>query len=117
MSGGALSTENDLCQIITYSQGRWNYRGHCYPLLAVTGGACLVFGIAREPTVVSDPIDHFYFTGPILSTNGVPIAKYREHQNTWQGILRPMWWVYMRIVGLDILSGVVGRRPMLRCEE
>jgi hypothetical protein len=96
--GGSLQIESDADVIVTYSHGRWEYRGHCYPMLAVTGGACLVFGTAREPTVVSDPIDHFYFIGPILSTDGVAIAKYNEHQNTWQGILRPMWWVSMRML-------------------
>jgi hypothetical protein len=78
-------------------------------MLAVTGGACLVFGNAREPTIISDPIDHFHFTGPMLSTDGIPIAKYNEHQNTWLGLLRPMWWLSMRIVEVDILRSVTIR--------
>jgi hypothetical protein len=98
--GGSLQIESHTDEIVTYSRGRWEYRGHSYPLLTVTGGACLEFGMAREPTVICDPIDHFYFAGPILSTDGVAIAKYNEHQHTWQGILRPMWWVSMRMLAV-----------------
>lgn len=98
--GGSLQIESDTDEIVTYSRGRWEYRGHNYALLTVTGGACLEFGMAREPTVSCDPIDQFYFTGPILSTDGVAIAKYNEHQHTWQGILRPMWWVSMRMLAV-----------------
>lgn len=57
-----------------------------------------------------DPIDHFHFTGPILSTDGIPIAKYNEHQNTWLGLLRPMWLLSMRIVEVDSLRAVARRR-------
>jgi len=74
-------------------------------MLVVTGSLYLIFGIAREPTIVSHPIDHFHFIGPIISTNGVAIAKFSEHQNTWHGLLRPMWWVSMRIVTSDFLDG------------
>lgn len=82
MSGGSFRTEREFESIVTYSNGQWKHRGSCHPIFAVTGGACLVFGFARESTVVSDPIDHFYFVGTVLSTNGVAIANYSEHQNT-----------------------------------
>jgi len=103
VSGGVLTIERNPIRSVTYAHGQWAYRGKQFRMLAVTGGACLVFGNAREPTIISDPIDHFLFTGPILSTDGVPIAKYNEHQNTWLGLLRPMWWLSMRIVEIDIL--------------
>jgi len=83
---------------ITYSHGMWAYRRRMFRMLEVTGSLYLAFGIAREPTIVSHPIDHFHFIGPTISTDGVGIAKYSEHQDTWHGLLRPMWWVSMRIV-------------------
>jgi hypothetical protein len=104
VSGGAVRIETNLNADITYSHEMWAYRGRRYRMLAVTGSLFLVFGIAREPTIVSHPIDHFHFIGPIVSTNGVAIAKYSEHQNTWHGLLRPMWWVSMRIVTSDFLD-------------
>jgi hypothetical protein len=103
VSGGVLTIERDLIWRVTYAHGQWTYHGKPFRMLAVTGGACLMFGNAREPMIISDPIDHFHFTGPILSTDGIPIAKYNEHQNAWLGLLRPMWWLSMRIVELDTL--------------
>ena len=104
VSRGAIHIETNLRADITYSQGMWAYRGRSYRMLAVTGGLYLIFGIAREPTNFSHPIDHLHFIGPIISTDGVRIAKYSEHQNTWHGLLRPMWWVSMRIVTSEVLD-------------
>ena len=104
VSGGSVRLGTNLSADITYSHEMWAYRGRTYRMLAVTGSLYLVFGIAREPTIVSHPIDHFHFVGPTMSTDGVGIAKYSEHQNTWHGLLRPMWWVSMRIVTSDFLD-------------
>lgn len=109
VSGGAVRIDKNLRADITYDHERWVYRGRSYRMLAVTGSLYLVFGIAREPTIVSHPIDHFHFIGPVMSTDGVGIAKYSEHQNTWHGLLRPMWWVSMRIVTSD--RSIAGSTP------
>jgi hypothetical protein len=101
VSGGTIRIEPNLGADITYDHGMWAYGGRSYRMLAITGSLYLVFGIAREPTIVSHPFDHFHIIGPIISTDGVSIAKYSEHQNTWHGLLRPMWWVSMRIVTSD----------------
>jgi len=107
VSGGTLGNPLDHGLIATYSEGAWNHRGRSYPILAVTGGGCLVFGVTREPTTVSDPIDHYYFIGPTLSANGVAIAKYIEQQDMWHGIVRPMWWMAMRILSVPTVSAMV----------
>jgi len=62
---------------------------------------------------VSDPIDHFYFIGPTLSANGVAIAKYIEQQDMWQGLVRPMWWMAMRILSVPTVSAVVEESQVL----
>ena len=93
--------------IATYSNGAWMHRGRAYSILSVTGGGCLLFGITRDPTMVSDPIDHFYFIGPTLSANGVAIAKYIEQQEMWHGLVRPMWWRGMRIITAAGISALV----------
>lgn len=87
--------------LATYTEGSWKHCAKRYETLAVTGGGCLLFGIARDPTIVSDPIDHFYFIGPTLSANGVAIARYVEQNDMWQGLMRPMWWNAMRILGVE----------------
>jgi hypothetical protein len=93
--------------IATYSDGSWKRRGRRYPILAVTGGGRLVFGIMRDPTIVSDPIDHYYFIGPTLSANGVAIARFIEQQDMWQGVVRPMWWNAMRLLSVETVSAAV----------
>lgn len=107
VAGATLWNPVDRGLIATYSHGSWKYRGGHYPNIAVTGRGCLLFGITRDPTIVSDPIDHYYFLGPTLSANGVAIAKYVEQQDTWQGMVRPMWWSAMRILSVDAVSAVV----------
>ena len=106
-TGATLWNPMDRELIATYSSGSWKHHGRRYPILAVTGGGQLLFGITRDPTIVSDPIDHFYFIGPILSANGVAIAKYIEQQDMWQGVVRPMWWNAMRIMSVETVSAAV----------
>jgi hypothetical protein len=107
VSGGTLGNPLGHGLIATYSDGAWNHHGQCYPILAVTGGGCLLFGVTRDPTTVSDPIDHYYFIGPTLSANGVAIAKYIAQQDMWHGVIRPMWWTAMRILSVPTVSAVV----------
>lgn len=113
VSGGTLGNPLEHGLIATYSAGVWNHRGGRYPILAVTGGGCLLFGVTRDPTTVSDPIDHYYFIGPTLSANGVAIAKYVEQQDMWHGVVRPMWWMAMRILSVPTVSAVVDESQVL----
>src|SRR5262245_27218258 len=92
VSGATLWNPLDRELIATCQDGSWEHQGRRYATLAIIGRGCLLFGISRDPTIVSDPIDHFYFIGPTLSANGVAIAKYVEHCDMWQGLMRPMWW-------------------------
>src|SRR5262249_44673140 len=106
-SGATLWNPLDRGLIATYSAGSWKHRQRRYPILAVTGGARLLFGITRDPTIVSDPIEHFYFIGPTVSANGVAIGKYIEQQDMWQGVVRPMWWNAMRLLSSETVSAAV----------
>ena len=105
--GGTICNPIQYGLIASYSASGWKHRGQFYSRLAVTGGGCLLFGITREPTIVSDVIDHFTFMGRTLSANGVGIAQYIEQQESWHGLIRPMWWISMRIVSSGGISGLV----------
>jgi hypothetical protein len=98
LTGGALWNPLEHGLIATYFDGTWRHRGRYYRALAVTGGARLLFGITRDPTFVSAPIDHLSFIGPSLSTNGVAIAKYVEEKDVWHAVVRSMWWMSMRVI-------------------
>jgi hypothetical protein len=105
--GGAICNPTRYGLIASYTASGWKHRGQLYSRLALTGGGCLLFGITREPTIVSDVIDHFHFIGRTLRANGVAIARYIEQQDSWHGLIRPMWWISMRIVSSGGLSGLV----------
>jgi hypothetical protein len=113
VAGGALSNSVEQRLIATYSDGSWRYRERSYSILAVTGGGRLLLCITRGPTVVSDPIDHFYLIGATLSANGVAIAKYIEQQNMWRAMLRPMCWRTMRIVNAANVSALVDESQLV----
>lgn len=107
VTGGTLWNPMNRELIAICTDGSWKRCGTQYATLTVTGGGCLLFGITRDPTIVSDPIDHFYFIGPALSANGVAIARYVAQQDMWQGLVRPMWWNAMRILGVEAVSTAV----------
>ena len=113
VSAGALWDPMQHGLIAAYSGGAWMHRGRPYSILSITGGGCLLFGITRDPTIVSDPIDHFYFIGSTLSANGVAIAKYVEQQEMWHGLVRPMWWRAMRIIVAAGVSGLVDESQLV----
>jgi hypothetical protein len=113
VSGATLWNPLDRRLIATYSSGAWKHRGRLYPRLALTGGGCLLFGITRQPSIVSNPIDHFYFIGPTLSANGAGVAKYVEEQDMWQGLVRPMWWNAMRILSAEAVSAAVDQSQIV----
>jgi hypothetical protein len=107
VTGGVLWNHLRLGLIASYVSGRWKHRGEYYPSLSLVGEACLVFGIARDPTLVSEPIRLFSFTGPTFRVNGVPVAEYVEEGDVWRGLIRPMIWQSMRIESAGTVSAVV----------
>jgi hypothetical protein len=112
-TGATLWNPLDRGLIAIYAHGAWKYLGRRYPRLSVTGGGCLLFGISRDPTLVSAPIEHFYFIGPTLSANGAAIARYIEQQDMWQGVVRPMWWNAMRILSVETVSAAVDQSQVV----
>lgn len=88
----------------------WTYAATCFPVVAVTGGACLLFDTAHKVSFICDPVDHLYFIGCALSANGVAIAKYNSVENLWQGVLRPLWYRSFRIVGAESAAAALAGR-------
>jgi hypothetical protein len=107
VSGGVLWNHLDLGLIASYCDGRWRHRGRYYSRLSVAGGCCLLFGIAREPTLLSEPLELFSFNGSIFHAAGIAVARYNEQQDMWHGLVRPIWWTSMRIVSAGAVSALV----------
>ena len=114
VTGGVLWNHLRLGLIASYASGGWKHRGIAYPSLSIVGEACLIFGISRDPTLLSDPIRVFSFTGRTLRANGVPIAEYVEEGDIWQGLIRPMRWQSMRIESAATVSAIVDESKVRR---
>jgi hypothetical protein len=107
VTGGILWNHLKLGLIASFASGRWKHHAEYYPRVSVVGEACLVFGITRDPTLLSEPISVFSFAGATLRANGVPVAQYIEQRDIWQGLIRPMTWQSMRIVSAATVSAMV----------
>ncbi len=107
VSGGALWNQIEHGLIAVYSGGTWKHRGRYFSRISGTGGSCLLFGIAREPSLLSAPLELFSFNGPTFCAAGTDVARYIERQDVWRGLVRPIAWTAMRIVSSDAVSALV----------
>ena len=107
VTGGALWNPLEAGLLANYSSGWWKHRACHYRRISVTGGVCLLFGITRDPTLMSDPVRLLHFSGRTLRANGKVIAEYIEQQDMWHGVVRPIWWSAMRIISRHAMAGLV----------
>jgi hypothetical protein len=114
VTGGVLWTYRGDGLIATYSDHSWTHRGNDYHSVSVAGGCCLLFGITRDPSFVTEPIELFSFTGPTFRANGVAVAQYIEQQEMWHGLIRPNWWRAMRVINAATASALVDESHVVR---
>ena len=114
VTGGALWNPLEHGLLASYSAGLWKHRGHYYSQISAEGGGCMLFGITRDPTLVSDAVDQLLFSGRTLLADGIVIAEYIEQQDMWHGTLRPIWWTAMRIISARAVAGLVDSSQVVR---
>ncbi len=107
VNGGVLWNALDHGLIASYSDGAWKHRGQRYSRIAVVGGCCLLFGTERDPSLISDPLEMFLFSGTTFQAAGITIAEYSEDQDSWRGIVRATSWSSMRLFQANSLSVLV----------
>ena len=112
--GGALWNPTQEGLLATYCDGGWQHRGQHYRRVSVEGGGCLLFGITRDPTLLSDPVSLLLFSGKLLRAHGITIAEYIEQQEMWHGTVRPMWWTAMRVVSTEAVSALADASRVVR---
>jgi hypothetical protein len=103
--GVISSPRGDGC-IATYTLNGWTHHDHRCVSLFVAGSCCLLFGITREPSFVSDATERLTLTGASLATKELTFAHYMPKHDMWQGLVRPIWWTAMRVVAAEILPGL-----------
>ena len=112
ITGGVLWSHAEHGLIACFACGSWKHRGKYYPGIAIAGGCCLAFGIARD-TLISEPISLFSITGTTFRANGVAIAEYDEKQDIWHGLIRPITWQSMRVVSAAAASALADPSPSM----
>lgn len=105
ITGGVLWNQLEHGLIACYACGCWKHHGKYYPSVSIAGACCLAFGIARE-SLISEPISLFSVTGTTFRANGVAVAEYDEKLDLWQGLIRPITWQAMRVVGAAAASAL-----------
>lgn len=112
IAGGVIWQGEHRRVIAHYTQGRWRYRGQHFPRVCAKGRCRLLFGITRDPTAISEAIEHFTLDGPTLRANGVAFAQYDEETDMWQGMMRPTWWQAMRIICEEAAPILTNKVPL-----
>lgn len=108
VTGGSLWDQVEHGLIASYSAGSWKRRGRYYTSISIRGGSRLVFGITRDPSLVSDPVELLSITGTTFRANDIAFAQYDEGQDAWQGVIRPISWTAMRVISAADAPDLVG---------
>jgi hypothetical protein len=65
-------------------------------------GRCrLVFGLAREPTGVSEELSGVSIAADTLSATGIPFAIFDTAREMWRGVGLNTWWHAFRVQSAD----------------
>ena len=113
ITGGVLWSHVEHGLIACFASESWKHRGRYYPSISIAGACCLAFGISRD-ALVSEPMSLFSVTGTTFRANGVAVAQYDEKLDLWQGLIRPITWQSMRVIGAAVASALAdATRPVI----
>ena len=107
VAGGTLWDYVSRDIIATYSEGAWKHQRCHYRTLTIIGACRFLFGIPRDPSSVSEPIDSVSFVGPTLRVNGRAFAWFQPELDSWRGLARRISWTSFRIISRDAISAFV----------
>ncbi|HTV51006.1 MAG TPA: hypothetical protein VME21_07455 [Steroidobacteraceae bacterium] len=83
--------------LVRYVSGRWRKGDLTCSGMRFEGRCRLVFGLAREPTGVSEELSGVSIAGDTLSANGIPFAIYDTDREMWRGVGLNTWWHSFRV--------------------
>jgi hypothetical protein len=82
-----------------YVRGHWQYGDTLWEGVRFEGPCRIVFGLAREPSGVSEEVSALSIVGDTLSANGIPFAVYDTTRDMWHGVGANAWWHAFRVEG------------------
>jgi hypothetical protein len=103
--GGAVWDRLELGVIATYSAGRWARRLLAYQWMSFEGDFRLLFGLIRDPSPVSEPLQVLTLCGPMMYLSDEPFAEYVPATQMWRGTADSrLWWPGFHLVSADYVS-------------
>jgi hypothetical protein len=114
ITGGLLWTQPALGPVASYVDERWKYTGTLWSGMRFEGKCRLVFGLARDPSAVSEELQSLSISGRVLSANGIPFAVYEPANDMWHGAIADTWWPAFRVESADLRHSVTA--PTLRAD-
>jgi hypothetical protein len=100
--GGAVWDRLELGVIATYSAGRWARRALAYQWMLFEGHFRLLFGLIRDPSPVSEPLQVLTLCGPMMYLNDAPFAEYVPAMQMWRETAESrLWWRSFHLVSAD----------------
>ena len=109
---GVISSPRGHGCIATYALNGWTHHDQRCRSLFIAGSCRLLFGITREPSFISDAVERLTLTGASIATKEPTFAHYMPKHDMWQGVVRPIWWIAMRVVAAEILSALYDTATM-----
>lgn len=103
--GGAIWDRVELGVLAHYVAGRWVRRSLAYPCLLFQGDFRLLFGLIRDPSPISEPLQLLNICGPMMYLNEAPFAEYVPAMQMWRGTVDSrLWWPTFHIVTADFVG-------------
>jgi hypothetical protein len=107
---GAAVSSLELGLIAYLAHDRWWHTCRPYSTLSFTGRCRLLFGISRDPDLLSEPFQRLDIRGTNLHADGARFAQYSKRYDMWCGVQRPMLWTAMLAVSDALTTAFVDER-------
>jgi hypothetical protein len=103
--GGTVWDRVDLGVVATYSAGCWVRRSVDYQWILFEGNFRLLFGLIRDPSPISEPVQILTLSGPIMYLNDAPFAEYMPAMQMWRGTSESrLWWPSLHLTSADFVD-------------
>jgi hypothetical protein len=102
--GGTVWDRLELGVIAQYLGGQWVRRTEAYQWILFEGDFRLLFGLIRDPSPISDPLQMLTVCGPMMYLNDEPFAEYVPATEMWRGTHESrLWWPSFHLITAGFL--------------
>jgi hypothetical protein len=103
--GGTVWDRLENGVIATYLGGLWARRTAAYQWMLFEGDFRILFGLIRDPSPISDPLQVLTVCGPMMYLNDVPFAEYVPTTEVWRGMHESrLIWPSFHLIGADCVA-------------